>query len=72
MESSTKHLFATEYDCVKGLTYTVDASELLADIKVLMKEYYVATFCNNGNSLKIAFNNGQSFCVTVLEMTAKK
>ena len=45
----------------------VTANDLLLDLKVLMKEYYVATFSEDNGSLKIALNNGQKFSLILLE-----
>lgn len=53
---------------VERLTSVIDEMSLMMDIKVLINEYYLATFNENGNSLKIALNNGQKFRITVEEM----
>lgn len=53
---------------VERLTSVIDEMSLMMDIKVLLNEYYLATFNENGNSLKIALNNGQKFRITVEEM----
>lgn len=45
--------------------WTTDEKDLLLDIKCLMKEYYFATFTEDGNGLKISFTNGQSFILSV-------
>lgn len=45
----------------------VTANDLLLDLKVLMKEYYIATFSEDNGSLKIALNNGQKFRLILLE-----
>ena len=63
------HIFVPELDCAQGLNFKVEAIDLLVDIKALLKEYYIATFNKNGNSLNITFNNGQKFRLTVKEVT---
>ena len=45
----------------------VTAKDLLLDLKVLMKEYYVATFSDDNGWLKIALNNGQKFRFILIE-----
>lgn len=45
----------------------VTTNDLLLDLKVLMKEYYIATFSEDNGSLKIALNNGQKFRLILLE-----
>ena len=39
--------------------------DLLFDLKSLIKEYYVATFTESGENLKLSFENGQSFLISV-------
>ena len=39
--------------------------DLLFDLKCLMKEYYTATFTQSGENLKLSFDNGQSFLISV-------
>lgn len=67
MKNATNHIFATEYEGAKNISWIVDEDDLLCDIKKLLGEYYIATFNANGKSLCISFNNGQKFCVTVKE-----
>ena len=50
-----------------GLDYKISLEDMLLDLKVLLKEYYCATFTHDGKSLKITLNNGQKF---LLNMTA--
>ena len=56
--------FGQALDC-GGFDYRVNASDLLLDLKVLLKEYYIATFTSDGNALLINFNNGQKFKLNV-------
>ena len=44
-----------------ALQYKVTVSDLLFELQVLLKEYYVADFSNNTDSLKMTLNNGQKF-----------
>lgn len=67
-KQSGEHIFVpateiadAEFQC------KVTANDLLLDLKVLMKEYYVATFSEDNGSLKIALNNGQKFRLILLE-----
>ena len=39
--------------------------DLLFDLKCLIKAYYVATFTESGENLKLSFENGQSFLISV-------
>lgn len=64
-----EHIFLPELECFNKLDFTVEASDLLTDIKVLIKEYYLATMCDDGDSLAIKFNNGQSFKLSIVETT---
>lgn len=66
---ATNHLFVPEFDSLEGLVCKVEAIDLLMDLKVLIKEYYLATLCENGNSVEIAFNNGQKFKLNIVETT---
>lgn len=71
MSGELKHIFVPEYECSEGLIWAVKEEEMLCDIKKLLSEYYIATFTADGKSLNISFNNGQKFCVSVKETTAK-
>lgn len=43
----------------------ITPSDLIIDLKVLIKEYYCATLLNEENKLKISFQNGQTFYISV-------
>lgn len=45
--------------------WTTTEQDLLFDLKSLIKEYYVATFTESGKNLKLSFENGQSFLISV-------
>lgn len=64
------HKFATETESAKeeGIGYKVDAESILFDLKVLMREYYDATFTFEENALKLQFTNGQTFVLCVKEI----
>lgn len=49
------------------ISYCIDINSLLTDIKVLLKEYYLATFNEDGNQLLLKFSNGQKFKLTLSE-----
>ena len=44
------------------------AQELLFDLKVLLKEYYVGKFTEDGQSLKLSFYNGHNFKLQIEEL----
>lgn len=69
MAKDNGHIFLTETESAEGvLNFEIDASDLLLDIKVLLKEYYVATFTGDGSALVIKFNNGQKFKLNLEEI----
>lgn len=47
--------------------WCVGEQDLLLDLKMLIKQYYVATFTQQDNRLKLTFSNGQTFLITVSE-----
>ncbi|MDE6275063.1 MAG: hypothetical protein K2M75_00845 [Clostridia bacterium] len=59
-----EHIFNMQ---LNNLDYKVGVDDMLLDLKVLLKEYYCGTFTDDGNSIKITFNNGQKF---ILKLTA--
>lgn len=61
---STEHIFNNQFD---ESNCNLSLDDMLLDLKVLLKEYYCATFTHDGKSLKITLNNGQKF---LLNMTA--
>ena len=63
------HEFVTETDSAKEtqLDYQVEAESILLDLKVLLREYYAATFTVEEKDLKLRFTNGQSFIIKVEE-----
>ena len=50
------------------LDYKVEAEEILFDLKVLLRDYYAATFTKDENALKLQFNNGQTFILSAKEV----
>ena len=64
------HEFLTEKESAKevGLEYKVEAEEILFDLKVLLRDYYAATFTKDENALKLQFNNGQTFILSAKEV----
>ena len=40
----------------------------MSDLKVIMADYYVATFTVTGDALVLEFNNNQKFRITVKEV----
>lgn len=61
------HLVTTESESMQGLVNTINAYDLLLDIKALVSEYYT-TFSQEKDWLKISFNNGQKFKIEIKEM----
>ena len=70
MNNPETHKFLLDNESMSEVENKIDVNDLLTDIKVLMREYYVATFGESGKSLNIAFNNGQKFRLTVEEVRA--
>ena len=64
------HEFITEKETAQeaGLAYKVEAEEILFDLKVLLRDYYAATFTKDENALKLQFNNGQTFILSAKEV----
>ena len=64
------HEFVMEKESAQevGLTYKVEAEEILFDLKVLLRDYYAATFTKDENALKLQFNNGQTFILSAKEV----
>ena len=57
-----------EYEQEVGLTYKVEAEEILFDLKVLLRDYYAATFTKDADALKLQFTNGQTFILSAKEV----
>ena len=67
-KQSGEHIFLPDTEIADAeFQCKVTANDLLLDLKVLMKEYYIATFSEDNGSLKIALNNGQKFRLILLE-----
>ena len=62
------HLVTTESESMQGVVNTINAYDLLLDIKALVSEYYIATFSQEKDWLKISFNNGQKFKIEIKQM----
>lgn len=67
MKNNDNHIFITDLENENKLNYIIDINSLFTDIKVLLKEYYVATFSEDSNNLVLKFNNGQKFRLTLFE-----
>lgn len=68
MKERSNHLFIKEMECEDKLQFKVDELSLLLDVKVLLKDYYTATFTESENALRINFDNGQTFEISVNEI----
>lgn len=64
-QNDAKKVIENDFGTGSGFNRTVGADELLLDLKCLMKDYYVATFTESGDALKLRFNNGQAFILTI-------
>ena len=63
--NTTKYL---ESAVESNLDFIVEEHNLVQDLKMLMRDVYVATYTNDESSLKLCFNNGQRFLITVKEI----
>lgn len=61
------HIFIKDNEGAE-LDYKTDSMSLLLDLKVLIKEYYAATFTADESGLVLGFNNGQKFKITAKEL----
>lgn len=50
------------------MSYKVDTESILFDLKVLLREYYVATFTVDEDAISVKFSNGQTFILKVKEV----
>ena len=57
-----EHIFNAQ---LSDLQYKVEIEDLFLDIKVLLKEYYMGTFTNDGKGLTLNFTNGQKFLLSL-------
>ena len=64
------HELITERESAQelGLGYKVEVEEILLDLKVLLRDYYAATFTKDENTLKLRFTNGQTFILNDKEV----
>lgn len=67
VQQKANHLFTTESEVCPEFNWKTDSKSILSDIKALIQEYYFAAFTGDGQSLKLDFNNGQSFSISVTE-----
>lgn len=58
------HLFIKD---MEEIDVRVDELSILLDLKVLLKDYYTATFTSDERGLEIKFDNGQKFAISVKE-----
>lgn len=66
----TGHVFATKTEAAQesGIDYKVDAESVLLDLKVLLRDYYAATFTKEEDALTLQFTNGQKFILSAKEV----
>ena len=62
--NKTKNVETKEKNVCSAANWTTTEQDLLFDLKCLIKEY-VATFTESGKNLKLSFENGQSFLISV-------
>ena len=58
----SEHIFNAQ---LNDLQYQVEIEDLFLDLKVLLKEYYMVTFTNDGQGLTLNFTNGQKFILSL-------
>ncbi|MDE6276420.1 MAG: hypothetical protein K2M75_07810 [Clostridia bacterium] len=63
--NSVDHIFNAQ---LNGQQYQVEIEDLFLDLKVLLKEYYMGTFTNDGKALMLNFTNGQKFRLSLKEV----
>ena len=57
-----EHIFNAQ---LSEMQYKVEIEDLFLDLKVLLKEYYMGTFTNDGKGLTLNFTNGQKFLLSL-------
>ena len=67
MSKEKDHSFVVD-DEISDIKSKTDINGILFDIKYLIKEYYIATFTETGDTLIIQLSNGQVFEVCVREI----
>ena len=60
-----QHIFNSQ---LSDMQYQVEIEDLFLDLKVLLKEYYMGTFTNDGKALMLKFTNGQKFRLSLSEV----
>ena len=63
--NKTKTAETNEKNVCSAANWITTEHDLLIDLKCLIKEYYIATFTESGENLKLSFENGQSFLISV-------
>ena len=63
--NSSEHIFNAQ---LCDMQYKVEIEDLFLDLKVLLKEYYMGTFTNDGKGLMLNFTNGQKFLLSLKAM----
>lgn len=56
------------YDGEFKLSYSISVKSVIEDIKYFCKEYYIMRYENVENGIKVYFNNGQAFKISVAEI----
>ncbi len=56
-----------ELNEISESNWFITSKDLLMDLKLLIKEYYAASFTEEDNFLKLSFVNGQTFLVSLQE-----
>lgn len=55
-------------DANEEIPTVIEASDLVCELKILMKDFYEGTITDDGKALKLRFANGQKFKITVTEI----
>lgn len=56
-----------ELNEISESNWFITSKDLLMDLKLLIKEYYAASFTEEDNFLKLSFVNGQTFLISLQE-----
>ena len=63
--SKTQAIETNDKNICTAANWITTEQDLLFDLKCLIKEFYVATFTESEENLKLSFENGQSFLISV-------
>ena len=56
----------------KEMQFPVSEELLLEEIRIILKDYFVASIRKAGDELRIRFAGGETYCLTVWKQTSQK